>query len=231
MNAHPGQASSSLRWELVVAIASGVATSVITLAVARLTDAAPTVFIGIAAFVVVAFAVFLGVRSDRARMVVVAAVGIAIGFGIALSILWDDPRVTVRIAVPTTGEVRCSPEVPNACVFEVSGTHTGFDPVAQRLYVFVYPTKPAGAGWYPQRTPGVEDGPGRWAQHQSQIGNGATPAEDGDQLQLRAAVVRKEATLDGVPLADVQGGKVVAALQDIDGFVAESPPVTLTVRR
>jgi len=124
-----------------------------------------------------------------------------------------------------------NPEKDPACLFEVKGKATGIDPADLRIYTFVYPTDPPGEGWYMQVQPATVSGDGQWVQTPSYLGNERARVRTGHSLRLRAAVVGRDATYKGTRLSDLRPGEALPAVEDIEGIVARSESVQLTVKR
>ena len=100
-----------------------------------------------------------------------------------------------------------------------------------RIYTFVFPQNPPGCGWYLQHRPAVIKAAGTWTQTPAYIGNEKYPAQTGDTLDIRAALVRSDATLEGTRLKDLPMVFCLNTVEDIEGLVALSEPVSLTVQK
>jgi hypothetical protein len=126
------------------------------------------------------------------------------------------------------------PEEP-FCQFHVSGRVEAVSSFSEyRLYVFVFPVTPPGAGWYLQKLPAPLESNGNWQQNRSYLGNVQFPAKQGDTFQIRAVLVRDDATVDGKKLEDMAKSNaliVLASVEDIQDFVAVSDIVDVTLNR
>ena len=103
-----------------------------------------------------------------------------------------------------------------------------------RMYIFVFPVNPPGAGWYLQNSPAAIETSGDWAQSPSYLGSGGAPAETGQTLKIRAALVTKDATFNDKKLEDLAksgGVTVLSAVEDIEGIVAISDSIDVTITR
>lgn len=237
MNAKPGQPPSPVPQDfvfpLLLVIASALATALL--------DSLPRPVVWLIAIAIAAVAVYHSNQAARVRSIAVAGIAVVVGIAIGLGIprlLGDPPPpppsttdgpVAVQITKPTK-ELDCTDQKAKSCIFTVEGTMSGFDRAVHRIHVFVKPTKPSGAGWYPQVQP-ADDREGQWSQTPSQVGSDGAPAEAGHELQIRAAIVRSDATFNGTRLADLIAGEAVRSFQDIDGVISLSEPVTLVVKR
>jgi hypothetical protein len=238
MNAAPGQPPSPVSQHLVFPLLLVIASAVVT----ALLDSLPRPVVWLTAIAIAIVAAYYSTQVEKVRLAIAVAgiavaVGIAIGLMIARLFGGDPPPpqsvattpVAVQITKPTN-ELNCANQKEKFCIFTVEGTMSGFDPAVHRIYVFIKPTKPSGEGWYPQVQP-ADDNDGRWSQTQSQVGSDAAPAQAGHELQVRAAIVRSDATYNSAKLTDLAGGEAVRSLQDIDGVISLSEPVTLVVKR
>ena len=117
----------------------------------------------------------------------------------------------------------------------IEGTAGGVDGfVNKRIYVFVYPVMPPGAGWYLQKSPANIGLKGDWTQSPSYIGSDVAPAVTGNTLKIRAVLVTKDATYDGEKLDDLADSDklvVLTVIEDIEGIITLSDPVDLIVSR
>jgi hypothetical protein len=172
-------------------------------------------------------------------LVAVGVGGLLLGLLLSWLIFGDDgddvpppPTVTVNVRQPN-GSVSCTNPSDDAfCQFEVTGVSTGVASSRNlRLYVFVFPVQPPGAGWYAQKASAVVRSDGQWIQGPSYVGNEESPAKRGDTLRLRAAVVQQDARYRGFRLGDLGPGEALESIEDVDGLVALSNPVDLRVSR
>lgn len=122
----------------------------------------------------------------------------------------------------------CSDLSTAACTFRIKGNIGGIQSFnGCRIYTFVYPVNPAGAGWYIQQPP-ISTTSGNWTQT-AILGSEGQPAMMGDTLSIQAVVVRSDATYKGTRLSDLELSANLQDLGDITGIVALSEPVFLTV--
>lgn len=119
------------------------------------------------------------------------------------------------------------------CEFEVRGDAGGVSSFSDlRIYTFVRPVDPPGPGWYLQDICADINADGSWVQFPSVLGDLEYPASDGDTLRIRAALVQEDATFQGKKLSDFSQGKAcLDAVEEIEGFVALSDVIELTVQR
>jgi hypothetical protein len=138
---------------------------------------------------------------------------------------------SITISSPSYNMPCVNPAEEGYCMFEIAGTVHNlqtFDNV--RVYAFVFPLEPAGAGWYLQKPP-AEFGPdGSWRHFPAYLGSVDYPARSGDTVDVQAALVQADATYQGVPL-DLLPPVSVFEAKDIEGLIAVSDVVTATVRR
>jgi len=135
---------------------------------------------------------------------------------------------SVRITAPQ-GTLTCAKPSEPFCTFEIRGEATGVSP-DWRIYTFVYPVDPVGAGWYIQRLANLRSD-GTWVQSPAYLGNENYPATTGDTLEIRAVIVHKDATYKDKKLRELPTGTALDAVENIDGFVIASDPITLKVQR
>jgi hypothetical protein len=136
----------------------------------------------------------------------------------------------VRIIAPQDTVSCINPEV--WCQFEIRGTAGGDISFKDlRIYTFVFPVQPPGAGWYLQKPPASIEPNRDWIQSSAYLGDGDHPVETNNTLRIRAALVQKDATFNGTKLSDLKGGTALAAVEDIDGIVVLSNVVFLVVHR
>jgi hypothetical protein len=149
----------------------------------------------------------------------------------------DTPLPFVEVIEPAdNGTMSCdNPAEEGFCLFHVRGRAGGVDSfINYRLYVFVFPSNPPGAGWYLQKLPAPIESSGDWTQPQSYLGAIGAPAEKGDEFKIRAVLVRTDATVNSRKLEDMANSKeliVLPAVEDIDGIVAISDIIDLTLNR
>jgi hypothetical protein len=89
------------------------------------------------------------------------------------------------------------------------------------VYAFVYPVDPGGAGWYGQDQLVEVQSNGDWVQDSAYLGDGDHPVETGHKLRIKVAVVSASSSVPSV----------VARVEDIEGIIAVSDSVSLTVIR
>ena len=65
----------------------------------------------------------------------------------------------------------------------------------------------------------------------TKTGPAAIGVASGDSLRLRAAAVRPDASYHGTRLTDFIAGDAFSSVEDIDGLIALSEPMTLTLQR
>jgi len=139
------------------------------------------------------------------------------------------PGPSVAITQPEIMVTCENPASQDYCRFAVAGTgYTGETAEVLRIYTFVFPIDPPGSGWYRQLPPTSIGSDGRWLQPANYLGTEEIPALEGHTLRVRAALVEPGATYQGKPL-DQDGVVIVALIEDIDGLVAVSDEVFLTV--
>jgi len=149
----------------------------------------------------------------------------------------ETPEPFVKITYPADGGIlTCTnPVEDGSCLFNPSGTTGGVGSFNNlRLYVFVFPVNPPGAGWYLQKSPAAIESNGNWAQSPSALGDEKSSAVNGHTLRIRAVLVTRDATLNGRKLEDLAKSKeliVLSAVEDIDGIVAISDVIDLTLAR
>ncbi len=149
----------------------------------------------------------------------------------------DTPAPSIQITKPEdNGQLGCDNSAQEAfCLFHVQGKISGISSFSDyRVYVFVYPISPAGAGWYLQKSPAAIDSDGSWEQSPSYLGNTTYPATNGDTLKIRVVLVKDDATWNDTELADLVKLKeeiILVAVEDIDGDVAISDTVHLTLNK
>lgn len=135
----------------------------------------------------------------------------------------SEPQKTVNCTNPA-GEAFCR--------FAISGTAGGVPSFSDlRVYTFVFPVEPPGEGLYLQRPSASIESDGDWLQLPAYLGTGGFPATDGDTLFVRAALVRVDATYQSTELDKLAAVTVLEAIEDIEGLIAISDMVTLTVQR
>jgi predicted small lipoprotein YifL len=137
------------------------------------------------------------------------------------------PSVTItRPEIMLTCE---NPSTEDNCRFAVTGTgYSGETTEVLRIYTFVFPVDPPGAGWYRQLPATSISSDGSWLQPTNYLGAAGIPALEGHTLRIRAALVEPGAAYRGKPL-DQGDLLVVELIEDIDGLVAVSDEVFLTV--
>ena len=149
------------------------------------------------------------------------------------------PIPTIAITSPqNNGIVVCEndpPTPPNPpdpfCQFEVKGVSSAAKPLnGLRIYVFVFPKVPPGEGWYLQKQWAVVYSNNNWSQSPSYLGNVDNPAQTNHTLKVQAAVVRADASYNGTPLDNLPSPGVVV-IENIQGLIAISDPIDLTVQR
>jgi len=136
--------------------------------------------------------------------------------------------IAVSITAPI-GDVNCLGAA--ACQFTVEGVSSGVGTNPDlRIYVFVFPFVPPGSGWYPQISPATVSLDGTWVQTPAYIGNIQAPARPGDTLRIVAVVQHKQATWNGTPPSQWQGGSLDSYLDVVPAPLAVSNIVTLRVQ-
>lgn len=136
----------------------------------------------------------------------------------------------VRIIAPQDTLSCINPEA--WCQFEIRGIAGGDISFNEfRIYTFVFPVQPPGAGWYPQHPRAIVQSNGDWIQSSAYLGDAKNPVQAGHTLRIRAALVQESATFNGTELSDLQGGTALNAVEDIDGIVALSNVVFLVVHK
>jgi hypothetical protein len=147
----------------------------------------------------------------------------------------NTPSPSVQITNPLdNGTLSCdNPPTEAFCLFHVQGKIGGVGSFSEyRLYVFVYPVTPPGAGWYLQKIPAAIESNGNWEQSPAYLGNPTFPAVTGNTLKIRAVLVKSDATFNGTTLEDLAKSSdliVLSAVEDIDGDIAISDTVDLTL--
>jgi hypothetical protein len=149
----------------------------------------------------------------------------------------NTPEPSVQITNPIdNGTLSCdnSPD-QSFCLFHVQGKISGVGSFSDyRVYVFVFPLTPSGAGWYLQKSPAAIQSNGDWELSPAYLGNATFRAEKGNTLKVRAVLVKGDATFNGTKLEDLAQSKdliVFPAIEDIDGDIAISDIVDLTLNR
>ena len=149
----------------------------------------------------------------------------------------NTPSPSIQITSPMdNGTMSCDNYAEEAfCLFHVHGKIGGIGSFSDyRVYVFVFPVTPPGAGWYLQKSPAAIESNGDWEQSPAYLGNVTFPAVTGNVLKLRAALVKADATFNGTTLEDLVKSSdliVLSTVEDIDGIVALSDIVDLTLDR
>jgi hypothetical protein len=139
------------------------------------------------------------------------------------------PGPSVAITQPEITVTCENPASEDNCRFAVAGSgYSGEITEVLRIYTFVFPVEPPGSGWYRQLPPTSIGSNGSWLQPTNYLGAEGMPALEGHTLRVRAALVKPGATYQGKPL-DQDGVLIVALIEDIDGLVAVSDEVFLTV--
>jgi hypothetical protein len=136
------------------------------------------------------------------------------------------PVPTVSITAPKS-TVDCRASGPQ-CRFTVAGRSAGAGSDLQ-IFVLVYPVNPPGGGWYVESPPASIGGNGAWDQAPSYVGSAATPARNGDKLQIEAVVVHTGATYNGTLLSDMASGATIKDPRQINGLASQSDIVFLRV--
>lgn len=119
----------------------------------------------------------------------------------------------------------------NTCWFNMQGTFGGVFPLKDyRIYTFVFPTDPQGPGYYLQDQPASLAPDGSWTQSPSVYGNRNLPAASGQSLTIQAALVSIDATYNGSRLGDLPPNFYLGAVENIEGLIALSEPISLIVK-
>lgn len=140
------------------------------------------------------------------------------------------PTPFVTIDHPTD-QLDCSGS-GEICEFAVEGTYGDVAPgIAFSIYVFVLPIEPAGPGYYLQEHPARLGPDGVWIQFPSKIGGTRLPVGSGDSLQVRAALVRGDASFNDLKLDELPNDFYLIRFEDIQGLIALSETVTLTIEK
>lgn len=140
------------------------------------------------------------------------------------------PTPTIAITYPKKKAICSNPPADPFCRFEIRGS-SGLNPLGKlRVYAFIYPLEPAGGGWYIQFPRAEIEANGDWLQAPAYLGNDGNPAETGDRVRIRAAVVTEDATYHGIPLDDLPPGTFMV-ITDIKRLVAISNTTEPTVQR
>jgi hypothetical protein len=141
------------------------------------------------------------------------------------------PPVFITITGPT-GSIGCR-GASITCSFEITGLGGGVAPPMDqyRIATFVFPLEPLGAGYYIQPRMGVMQEDGSWTQSLATIGDNSTPVENGHKLRIRAALLSPDASLDGTRLDQLSRDFYLGRVEDIQGIIALSEPVDLTVEK
>ncbi len=149
----------------------------------------------------------------------------------------NTPEPSVQITNPIdNGTLSCDNSAEEAwCLFHVQGKIGGVGSFSDyRMFVFVFPVTPPGEGWYLQKSPAAIESNGDWEQSPAYLGNNTFPAVAGNVLKIRAVLVKSDATFNGAKLEDLAKSNdliVLSAVEDIDGDIAFSDIVHLTVNR
>ena len=138
-----------------------------------------------------------------------------------------EAQPTLEINEPV-GAIDCTGT--GSCLFSVKGKSSNVVSNRDlRIYIFVFPLKPVGAGWYQQVSPANVRQDGTWLQTPSWLGNARFPAKSDHTFEIVALVVHKDAEWRGTKLSDWPPGEAIHAFQDVD-YVALSDIVSLRVR-
>lgn len=138
----------------------------------------------------------------------------------------------IAIVAPLETVTCSNPAEDGFCIFEISGQAGGVESFSDvRIYTFVFPLNPSAEGWYLQRPPAGIDLSGDWFQSPAYLGAKSSPAETGHTLRVRAALVQADATYMGTRLDSLPDVTILLAVENIDGIIALSDQVTLTLQR
>jgi hypothetical protein len=149
----------------------------------------------------------------------------------------DTPPPFVEITNPADGgSVECINNVAadKFCLLNIEGNAGGVNLSSNvRLWVFIKPVNPPGAGWYFQKSPATIKSNGDWKQSPSYLGSTAVPAVSGHTFTVRVALVTGDATLNGSKLDDlaVSGELIVLnAIEEISGIIVLSDPIDAALK-
>jgi hypothetical protein len=118
----------------------------------------------------------------------------------------------------------------NTCWFKIEGIFGGVFPHSDyRIYTFVFPTDPQGPGYYLQDQLVTFSPDGNWTQNYAAYGDRKLPAKPGQKLTIQAVLVAQGASYNGTPLTDLPPTFYLGAIDNIEGIIALTEPITLVV--